>query len=128
MPDLFDLLSEKDKEKVRGWAKQAKNPKYETEIPPEVYTVAEAGHYWGWSAIEAILRGYVESKDADGKLVKIPLTTETVVALCKAEKKLRYRELIDTGDMTLRANISAGGANPGRTFEKNIAQYRKEAR
>lgn len=128
MPDLFELLSEKDKEKVRGWAKQAMNPKHETEIPPEVYIIAEAGHYWGWSAIEAIIRGYIEMKNDAGKTIRHKLTTETVVALCKAERKLRYRELIDNGDMALRANISAGAKEPGKIFEKNIAEYRKEAR
>lgn len=128
MPNLFDLLSEKDKKKVEGWTKQAMNPKYETEIPPEVYMITEAGHYWGWAAIEAIMRGYVESKDDAGNPIRIKLTMETVVALCKAERKLRYRELIDNGDMALRANISAGAKEPGKIFEKNIAEYKKEAR
>ncbi len=30
-------------------------------IPPEVYLIAELGYYYGWGAIEAAKRGYVES-------------------------------------------------------------------
>lgn len=127
MPNLIDLLSEQDKEKVLKWEKEKMSPKHETEIPPEIYIVAEAGHFWGWPAIEAIKRGYIESEDTAGKRVKVPITTAEIIALCKAERKLRYRELIDNGDMQVRANISSTSKKPSKTFEENIKGYKKAA-
>ena len=128
MANLYDLLSEEDKQKVDGWAKARMNPTHETDIPPYVYVLAEAGHYWGWQAIEAIKRGYTERVGADGNVERIPLTLEEVIALERAEKKIRYREIIDNGDVQLRANLSAKSDNPGKTFDLNMKGYKEAAR
>lgn len=128
MANLYDLLSEQDKRKVDGWTKTRMNPVHETDIPPYVYVVAEAGHYWGWPAIEAIKRGYVEKTDAKGNIEKVPLTLEEVIALERAEKKIRYREIIDQGDVMLRANLSSRSEHPGKTFEANMRGYKEAAK
>ena len=127
MARLYDVLSDADKAKVDAWAEERAHPKYETEIPPELYTIAEAGHYLGgWPAIEAVMRGYVTAEDEDGKPYKIRLTTGMVIGLCKAERKLRHHALVASGDMSMRADIAARCKNPGTAFEKMTKQYRKE--
>lgn len=128
MPNLYDLLSEKDKRKVDGWTKARMNPVHETDIPPYVFVVAEAMHYWGWPAYEAIKRGYVTKQNAKGDTEKVPITLEEVIALERAEKKIRYREIIDQGDVILRANLSARSEHPGKTFDANMKGYKEAAK
>ena len=92
MPKLSELLSEEDRQKVAGWAKKATNPEHETEIPPELFQMALHGYYFGFEAITAILRGYIDSTDLrTGQPTRIPYDLETVVALNQAARKVAYR-------------------------------------
>lgn len=108
MPKLSDLLSESDKAKVSSWATKAKQSDYEREIPPELYQMALHGFYFGFGAIEAILRGYIDSADLrTGKPIRIPYDLETVVALNQAARKVNYRHFIDMADLNAVAGVSA---------------------
>lgn len=106
MPALKDLLSEEDKKKVEGWAEQAKNPQHETDIPPELYQLALHGAYFGFEAVEAALRGHIIDWNEDGTVKHIPYTLETMVALNKAARKVRYRQIVDAGDIQAAASAS----------------------
>lgn len=108
MPKLSDLLSEDDKVKVASWATKAKQSDYEREIPPELYQMALHGFYFGFGAIEAILRGYIDSVDPrTGKPVRVPYDLETVVALNQAARKVNYRHFVDMADLNAMAGVSS---------------------
>jgi len=108
MPRLSELLSESDREKSRAWVEKALNPEHETDIPPELYQMALHGYYFGFEAIEAIFRGYIDSVDQrTGNPIRIPYDLETVVALNQAARKVAYRQIIDAGDIQASANISS---------------------
>lgn len=108
MPRLSELLSEQDKEKTKAWADKALNPEHETDIPPELYQMALHGFYFGFGAIEAIFRGYIDSVDQrTGKPIRIPYNLETVISLNQAARKVSYRQIIDAGDIQAMANVSS---------------------
>lgn len=108
MPKLSELLSEEDQQKVAGWTQRATNPEHETDIPPELYQMALHGYYFGFEAIKAILRGYIESVDPKtGEPTRVPYDLETVVALNQAARKVAYRQIIDAGDIQAIANLSS---------------------
>ena len=108
MPRLSELLSEQDKEKTKAWADKALNPEHETDIPPELYQMALHGFYFGFGAIEAIFRGYIDSVDQrTGEPIRIPYNLETVISLNQAARKVSYRQIIDAGDIQAMANVGS---------------------
>ena len=108
MPKFSELLSEEDRKKTEEWKKKALKPEHDTEIPPELYQMALHGVYFGFSAIEAIFRGYIDSKDANtGEPIRIPYTLETVIALNKAARKVTYRQIVDKCDIQAMASLSS---------------------
>lgn len=100
MSRFIDRLSEEDKAKANRWADERLHPKYETDIPPELYTIAELGFYYGWGAVESFYRGWIEDKDEEGNLVKLPFNLETAVAFTKAAQKFHYRHAIEQSNLT----------------------------
>lgn len=108
MPRLSELLSEQDQRKSQAWAEKALNPEHETDIPPELYQMALHGYYFGFAAIEAIFRGYIDSVDQrTGKPIRIPYDLETVISLNQAARKVAYRQIVDAGDIQAIANLSS---------------------
>lgn len=108
MPKFSELLSEKDRETVKAWGKKALKPEHDTEIPPEIYQMALHGVYFGFPAIEAIFRGYIDAKDQNtGEPIRIPYTLETVIALNKAARKVTYRQIVDECDIQAMASLSS---------------------
>lgn len=108
MPKLSELLSEEDRKKSEAWAEKALNPEHDTDIPPELYQMALHGFYFGFPAIEAIFRGYIDSVDQrTGKPIRIPYNLETVIALNQAARKVAYRQIVDAGDIQAMANVSS---------------------
>lgn len=121
---LSDLLSEKDKAKVAEWTKKKLNPEHETEIPPELFTIAEAVYYGGWEAFRDIKRGYIESKDpVTGRPIDVPITLEEVVMINKACDKVWYKKLCEYGNMATIANISGMSKRPDKVFNANIEKF-----
>ena len=126
MPRLSELLSEEDRQKVAGWTQRATNPEHDTDIPPELYQMALHGYYFGFEAIKAILRGYIDSTDQrTGKPVRIPYDLETVVALNQACRKVAYRQIIDAGDIQAIANLSAHDKRWAESTLKRTNDIRK---
>lgn len=128
MPNLYDLLSDADKKKVDSWQIERMNPKHEPDIPPELYTYAEAGYYWGWPAIEAIMRGYIEKTNAKGEVEKIPITLKDVIALCRAARKVEYNNMLDRGRIATAANIAGMSRDPENAWNANTRSYQQEAK
>jgi hypothetical protein len=126
MPRLSELLSEEDRKKSEAWVDKALNPKYETDIPPELYQMALHGFYFGFGAIEAIFRGYIDSVDQrTGKPIRIPYDLETVIALNQAGRKVAYRQMVDAGDLQAMANVSSNDKNWAESALKRTNDMRK---
>lgn len=126
MPKLSDLLSEEDRKKSEAWAEKALNPEHDTDIPPELYQMALHGFYFGFPAIEAIFRGYIDSVDQrTGKPMRIPYNLETVIALNQAARKVAYRQIVDAGDIQAMANVSSHDRNWAESALKRTNDIRK---
>ena len=126
MPKLSELLSEEDRQKVAKWTERATNPEHEGDIPPELYQMALHGYYFGFDAIEAIFRGYIDSVDLKtGKPTRIPYTLETVVALNQACRKVVYRQIVDAGDIQAIANLSSHDKKWAESTLKRTNDIRK---
>lgn len=126
MPKLTDLLSEEDRKKVEGWKDKSLKPEHEGDIPPELYQMALHGYYFGFRAIEAIFRGYIDAVDQrTGKPIRIPYDLETVIALNQATRKIVYRQIVDAGDIAAMANISSHDRGWAESTLKRTNEIRK---
>ena len=125
MPRLSELLSEEDRAKVATWKDRATNPEHDPDIPPELYQMALHGFYYGFEAIKAILRGYIDAVDDEGRPIKIPYDLETVVALNQAGRKVAYRQIVDACDTQAMANLSAHDRAWSERTMKRINAIRK---
>ena len=129
MANLIDLISQEDREKVARWKQERFSPKYETEVPPEIYTIAEMGYYFGWGAVEACLRGYYETVNDAGRKTRVSLTPELMIALCKGAKKVWYRKILEDGEVGMSAHIaSRSQKSPGKLYEVNTKHFRELAK
>lgn len=128
MANLIDLISNEDRAKVQRWTKDRLNPKYDTDVPPEIYTIAEMGYYFGWGAVEACLRGYYETVDASGKSTRVPLTAELMVALCKGAQKVKYRKMLEEGEVSMCAHIGSRSKHPDKSYGANTKYFREMAK
>lgn len=129
MPRLMDLLSEKDRAKVKQWAEERNSPLYEPKIPPYLYTIAEVATRFGWEAAKDVMRGYYESKNlTTGEPETIILTTEFMIGLCKAAQQIRYNDLLTDGDVQVRANMAAASKDPSKSFRENFREYERLAK
>lgn len=125
MPRLSELLNEQDRAKVEQWKEKSLNPEHDTDIPPELYQMALHGFYYGFGAIEAIFRGYIEAKDEAGNLKRIPYDLETVIALNQAGRKVAYRQIVDSGDIQAIANLSSHDKRWAESTIKRTNEMRK---
>lgn len=109
MPAFKDMLSNADQKWAENRAKEAKNPRYRGDIPPELYQLALHGVYFGFEAVKAVLRGHIIDVDENGKVKHIPYDFETMVGLNQAARKVRYRQIVDAGDIqaTAMAGVTA---------------------
>jgi len=119
MPALKDMLSPEDQKWAENRAKEAKNPRYRGDIPPELYQLALHGVYFGFEAVKAVLRGHIIDVGEDGKVKHIPYTFETMTGVNQAARKVRYRQIVDAGD--IQASASAGVLSD-KDFAENIRQ------
>lgn len=125
MPAFKDMLSPTDQKWVERRARELKNPKHKGDIPPELYQLALHGEYFGFEAVKAVLRGHIIDVDENGKVSHIPYTFETMVGLNQAARKVRYRQIVDAGD--IQASATAGiGAD--KSFAEAIRQKSNKIR
>jgi hypothetical protein len=123
---LLEQLSVEDQNKVKEWAEKAKKPRYNTDIPPELFIGAKLGIYYGWEARVAYGRGYTIGIDEDGKLVQIPYTFDMAVADVKSAEKVLYRQMVDNGDIIAGANVACRSQVNAENAIKFANQIRKE--
>ena len=122
---LFEQLNEEDKAKVRSWADNAKNPRHDGDIPPELFIAAKLGYYYGWEARLTFGRGYSIGIDDDGKPIKIPYTWEEAVADVKAADKVHYRNLIDNSEIIASANLCS---TRSKDYARSAIDYSNKVR
>lgn len=129
MANLIDLISKEDRTKVERWKQERFSPKYETDIPPEIFTIAEMGYYFGWGAVEACLRGYYDSVDASGNPTRVPLTPELMVALCRGAQKVKYKKMLEEGEVEMSAHIASRSTkSPDKLYAINTRHFRERAK
>lgn len=131
--NLLEIMSESDKQKSLEAFKQrmSGNSTYRKsqKISPEVYLVAELGYYYGWGAVEAVKRGYVETFDeTTQKRHKQLFTLEEACVLVEASRKVWYSKVIDGARGTQVGVSSSLSKNPKSTFKNGMDKYIKEAR
>jgi hypothetical protein len=98
-------------------------------INPELYVLAELGYYYGWGAVEAFKRGWIEDfREQDGRRLKCAFTLEEAVALCRAAQKVAYRKLLEEGDVMLRNRFVKGDRGNIATLNRNVKAIREKAK
>lgn len=129
MINLLDLMTPEDREQAQTAyeRRMAGDGAYKkTKVSPAAFLLAEAGMLFGWPAIEAMKRGYVESFDEkDGKRRKIPLTLEELSALVDAGRKIKYSDFINQARGTQVATGSVLSKHPDSTFKRGMKPFQK---
>lgn len=105
-------------------------------IPPDVYLIAEFGYYYGWGAVEAAKRGYVEGfrieRDKSGRITRIPtkieLTLEEVNLFVEAARKVWYSKNVDLARGSQVATASALSKHPNTVFDQGMKKFKEGAR
>ena len=139
MANLLDLMQPDERERALAAFERRKSGdtsyRKDLKIPPEVYLIAELGYYYGWGAIEAAKRGYVESfeilnKDGERveKRTKIALTMEEIAVLVEAAHKIWYGKVVDQARGAQAASASVMSKNPERTFKNGLNPYMQRAK
>lgn len=125
MPAFKDMLSPTDQKWVERRARELKNPKHKGDIPPELYQLALHGEYFGFEAVKAVLRGHIIDVDENGKVSHIPYTFETMAGLNEAARKVRYRQIVDAGDIQA---ATAAGIAADKDWAENLRQRTNKIR
>jgi len=124
--NLLDLMPKEDRGKAISRAEKRLS-KRTGQISPEMYLVAEAGYYFGWEAIVAIKRGYIEYVDKDGTTKQSLLTLEEVSSLVDAARKVWYTKVLDQSLGNMNANISSNTKNPMEAYRSTMKPFMDEA-
>lgn len=117
MPNLLDLMTDEEREQVSK--AQAKT----VEVSRPEYVIAKFGCYYGWQAVEAVKRGYVQKGEE-----KIMLTFDEVATLVEAGDKIHAQKMIDLGRAVRAGVASAMAKNPRKVFESAMAGFAKKAK
>lgn len=107
MRNLLDLMTPEDRETVKKWAEEKKNPKHKTDIPAPLFICAQLGYYYGWGAVVDFKRGYHIGYDEKGNIKRYAFGLEEAVGLIKAAEKVNYRIKLDEGKINAAANVSS---------------------
>lgn len=120
--NLLDLMPKEEREKALAKAEKRMS-KRTGQVAPEMYLIAEAGYYFGWEAIVAIKRGYIEYRDKQGELKQALLTLEEVSALVDAARKVWYTKMVDQSLGTMNANLSSQSKQPSESFKQTMKPF-----
>ena len=128
MPNLMDMMPEAERQKAieRGKRRLSRSEGKNFDVSPELYITAEFGYYFGWPAVLAIKRGYI-NVDKGGKTVKEPFTLEEAMALLEAAKKVWYSKLIEQAHASLVAQNASQSKAPGQTFNNQMKPFTDRA-
>lgn len=133
MPNLLDMMSEEDRQTVKGWAEKRQNPKYKQDIPTPLFIAAQLGYYYGWEAVNDYRRGYSigyeYEKDKDGnpigelKPTRYNFGLEEALGLIEAARKLHYNLKLTEGKVFAANTASCmDPKNANRTI-KEVAEF-----
>jgi hypothetical protein len=123
--NLLDLMPKEARERAIARAEK-RLAKRTGQISPEMYLVAEAGYYFGWEAIVAIKRGYIEYTGKDGTAKQSILTLEEVSTLVDAARKVWYTKVLDQSLGNMNANISANTKTPMEAYKQTMKPFMDE--
>jgi len=123
--NLLDLMPKEARDRALARAEK-RLAKRTGQISPEMYLVAEAGYYFGWEAIVAIKRGYIEYTDKDGTTKQSLLTLEEVSSLVDAARKVWYTKVLDQSLGSMNANISSNTKNPMEAYRSTMKPFLDE--
>lgn len=137
--NLLDLVSPEEREEIQALYKKRKsgNTSYRGKltIPPDIFLIAEAGYYFGWGAVEAAKRGYVEGFETitkDGKMIqkrtKIPLMMEELNILVEGARKVKYSAVVDAARGTQAGVASSLSKHPDKVFKEAVKPYSEGAK
>ena len=124
MSNLLSLMSEDDQKaaleaydsRMKGDGSYKRN-----KVSPVMYLLAEFGIFYGWEAIAAAKRGYIETfNEHTGKREKMVLTLEEISALVDAGRKVKYSEYLNQARGTQVATGSVLSKSPETTFKKGM--------
>ena len=127
MANLLDLMTKEDrKAALDSYNKRmsGNNAYRKAKVSPIAYLLAEAGTYFGWEAIVAAKRGYIEYFDEhSGKKKKMLFTLEELSTLVDAARKIRYSEIVNQARGTQIATGSVLSKSPESTFRKGMKPF-----
>lgn len=129
MINLLDLMTSEDRKQAEDAYERrmsGDNSYRRAKISPAAYMLAEVGMLFGWEAIAAAKRGYIEAfNEKDGKRRKIPLTMEELSVLADAGRKIKYSDFISQARGTQVATGSVLSKHPDPTFKRGMKPFQK---
>lgn len=131
MSNILDLMTPEDRQKsLEAFEKRMAGDKsYRTrQISPTSFLLAEFGYYYGWEAIAAAKRGYIEGFDVrDQKRIKIPLTMEEISEYVEGARKVWYGKVIDNARATQIGTATAFNDKDKHAFDKAVKPFTERA-
>lgn len=127
MPSFLDLLPEKGRELALERARKRRernSARKGLDVAPEIYMVAEFGYYFGWDAVVAIKRGYIEKIGSKGEIIKEPFTLDEVMILLEAARKVWYSKLTEQTHSTMVGNSFKTAAT---SFDQAVKPFTERA-
>lgn len=127
MANLLDLMSEQDRKAVEESFKKrmtGDNTFRKDKVSRIAYLLAELGMLYGWEAIVAAKRGYIETFDEHtGKRQKIPLSMTEVSALVDAGYKVKHSDYVNYARIVCVGTGSAFSKNPKEALAKGMKPF-----
>lgn len=132
MSNILDLMTPEDRQKsLDAYEKRmAGDTSYRSQkISSISFLLAEFGYYYGWEAIAAAKRGYIEGFDEKKqRRIKIPLTMEEIAEYVEGARKVWYGKVIDNARASQIGTATAFNDKDKHAFDKAIKPYRERAR
>lgn len=132
MSNILDLMTPEDRQKsLEAFEKRMAGDtsfRSNQKISPVSFMLAEFGYYYGWEAIAAAKRGYIEGfNEKDQKRVKIPLTMEEIAEYTEGARKVWYSKVIDNARANQIGVATAFNDNDKHAFEKATKPFAERA-
>lgn len=127
MANLLDLIAPEDREAVEVAFKKrmsGDNTFRKGKVSRVAYLLAELGMLYGWEAIVAAKRGYIETFDEHtGKKQKMPLSMEELSALVDAGQKVKHSDYVNYARIVCVGTGSAFSKNPNETLRDGMKPF-----
>lgn len=122
---ILDFMTPEDKQKTieRGQKRMEKTKTKAHDVSPEMYLIAEMGYYFGWDAILAVKRGYIEFLDEKNAVKKSIFTIEEMMGLVEAARKVWYAKLYEQSYGSAVASSSKYNKDPNEAFKKGMKPF-----